>query len=99
MRPVSFISAASVRLSVTTSSARVDMGASIEEATVKISNTGLNELFYEFGDVTVVATVATGISLLPGEVLLVTKERGQRYVAAITASGASTLSVSLGAGQ
>lgn len=82
-------------ISVTTSSARVNVTG--EGTTLRLANVSTVECFVAFGGSTVTAA-ATDFSMPANTQVFVTVPSGTSYVAAITASGATTLRISRGDG-
>jgi hypothetical protein len=65
---------------------------------VRVSNSGLTAVFLAFGGSTVTATVATGLPIQPGTSEVFDYSGANTYVAAITESGTSRISVTRGDG-
>jgi hypothetical protein len=92
-----------VNLSVTTSSAAVaktalptNSGGATHE--LRVVNLGNVTVFVEFGNSGVTAAVATGMPVLPNTVESFQLNAAQTHIAAITASGTSTLYATTGLG-
>ena len=92
-----------VNLAVTTTSGRVaktalptNSGGAPHE--MRLVNNGSVTVFVEFGNSTVVATVAGSMPVLPGTVESFQVNAFQTHVAAITASGTATLYATTGLG-
>lgn len=91
--PVTFAPEGAASLSVTTTSDRVALGTG---GNVLLRNNGSADLYYDLGDSTVTAT--TSEYLLPAGHSIVVAKDAHTHVAAITASGSTTLSVTTGDG-
>jgi hypothetical protein len=91
----------SVTLAVGVASARVALRAASVAATgnaIRLYNGSTVDMYLRFGDVTVVATVATGFPLPVGTLEVLTAPAGTTHIAAITASGTGNLICTLGGG-
>lgn len=85
-------------LAVTNSSDRVELpGGRPTEVRLRTKPTD-SDCFVEFGDSTVTAATATGLSLGAGSVEFIRIPINATYVAAITASGTATLYIHSGEG-
>jgi hypothetical protein len=65
---------------------------------IRVANTGTAVAFVEFGASTIDATVTASLPILPGAVEVFSVNPMQTHVAAITASGTTTLYISTGRG-
>ncbi len=94
--------AATVNLSATTSSSRVQVltasYGSSSEPVVRLYNAGSVVVFVAFGDSTVTASTTANMPIAPGSVEAFTVSPTQTHVAGITASGSATLYATPGAG-
>lgn len=95
---------ASSTIAVTNSSQRVALSCAASNAYV--SNVGTTECFIEFGSATVTATAggsstaaSDGSMAIPGGFYGVVSTGGQSNMAAITASGTTTLRITPGEGE
>jgi hypothetical protein len=87
---------ATVNLTVTAASGRVQVLSAAYARHVRLYNAGPATVFVAFGTVAVVAAVATGMPIPPGAVEVVTSR--SLYVAGITESGSATLYCTVGEG-
>lgn len=87
-----FTYAASVHLAVGTSSGNVALNSPSGGNTVRLSTpAGTDECFIAFGSSTVTAAAATAVHFPAGTIEVVTIPAGTTHVAAICASGSTTL--------
>lgn len=93
--------AATVNLSCTTTTGRVLVSTpgNTSPQSWRLYNIGTDTVFFELGDVTVTAALATGVPLAPGDCILVTGFKGTNYVAGICPTGTATLYITPGAGS
>ena len=91
-----FTPAGNFSISVTTTSANVNTtGAG---TTMRLANVSTSECFVAFGTDNTTAATTGGFSMPANSQILVTVPSGTTYVAAITASGSTTLRISRGDG-
>jgi hypothetical protein len=89
--PFQFPPANSVNLAATSSSSRVALSTTGEDfVRVSIPSSGV-DTFVEFGDSTVVAVLGTATHIPPGDVEVFRVPLSYTHIAAITASGSSTV--------
>ena len=89
-----------VTLSVTGTTGRVARTAPTTMGVVRVVNAGPNVAFMEFGDVTIEATAAAGMPILPGSAELFAMSDIETDVAAICATGeTATLYITSGIGE
>jgi len=89
--------AATVTLSATGTTSRVQLQTAVPGVpNVRLYNAGSVAVFVNCGDVTVVATTASGLPVAPGSVEILGCQN--THVAGITASGTATLYVTPGTG-
>lgn len=86
-----------VDLAVSTASARVPLPARSPDS-IRVTNPGSVTALLRFGDGTVTAATSTGMDLLPGTVETFRVPAGYTHVAAITATGSTTLRITPGSG-
>lgn len=84
-------------IAVSTSSANGEVDASRSRSAVCVSNIGSEAAYIRTGDSTVVATTADYL-LLSGTQVTISKKKTDTHLAAITASGASSVHIIAGAG-
>lgn len=99
--PIQVAPVGTITISATTSSAATALpGAGADTLRqLEIQNAGSVAVFVEPGISTVVAAVASGYPILPGQSKVVTIQRTFTHIAAISASGTQTLYVSVGFGE
>lgn len=86
-----------VSRTVSSSSASVQLNGVGDGATILVTNIGSEIAYIEFGNSTITATAATGVPILAGSQIPLNV--GQpTHVAAITASGTTTLKFTTGHG-
>lgn len=96
--PFTPVSAGTVNLAVTGTTARVALAKTgIPQTVMVTSPSGGNIAFIEFGDVTATAVAATGTPILPGAILIFTVAPTVTHMAAI-GSATTTLYVTCGHG-
>ena len=89
--------AATVTLSATGTTSRVQLQTAVPGApNVRLYNAGSVPVFVNCGDVTVVATTATGLPIAPGSVEVLGCQ--STHISGITASGTATLYATPGPG-
>lgn len=90
-------SGAAVELAVTTSSASVALPVGV--TSLRIANAGAVGAFVRFGVAGVTAATATGMYVPPNTVEAFEADRALTHIAAITASGTTTLNIVGSIGQ
>jgi len=89
--------AATVTLNATGTTSRVQLQTAVPGApNARLYNSGSVAVFVNCGDVTVVATTATGMPVAPGSVEVIGCQN--THIAGITASGTATVYVTPGTG-
>lgn len=79
--------------------ARVIGGFANDPGNIRIANTGSVVAFVEFGDSTITSTATAGMPILPNTVEVFEIRQNETHVAAITASGSTTLYLTTGEGS
>lgn len=95
-RVTAFQPGATATLAVTTTSAAATISAGYP--TLEIQNDGAVTAFVAWAPSAAVATVAAGYPILAGQSKTITIEHGHTSLAAITASGTTTLYITSGEG-
>jgi len=85
-----------VTLAVTGTTARVQIQTGPNSPNIRVYNAGTVAVFLSCGDVTITATIATGMPVAPGSVEVI--RCGQTYIAGISAGTAATVYLTPGAG-
>ena len=91
--------AATVTVAATTTSGSTTVALVGAGTDLLITNAGTGTAFFEQGTSTQTAATATGLPLLPGEVLTIGRHVGSTHVVAITATGTATVYVTTGEGS
>lgn len=89
---------ASLAVGTSTGSVAVP-GSGVGNGTVRLTNSGTNIIFVEFGAATVTATTTTGIPLLPNSVETFVFRNENTHVAAIAGTAGNTLYITYGVGS
>ncbi len=92
---------ATVTLAATATSGRVALPGPtrIQQRTLRVAVIGAEAAFLAFGDSAVTATTAASMPVLPGVVEVFSMVPGYTHVAAITATGNVTVSLTIGEGE
>lgn len=88
--------AATVNISTSTSSARVQIAGAASFGSYRVHNAGTTTAFIAEGDVTVTAATTTGVPIPAGAIEVLSF--GNTHIAAILASGTGTLYITPGDG-
>lgn len=92
------VPAGAVNCAPTTSSQRVALTRPRKGASLRVKNTGSVRVFYELGNSSVAALVASSIPLDPGETEMLRLDE-QTHIAGITSSGTGSLHAITGDGE